>query len=197
MSDPQQQQMIQDAMKAIAQRRPGRTKLVYDKTKRTIVAVAEGAQSARALNITADDADMFAVATLSSRWLSDQWPRISRDHGIPIRFSSWDDGDALTQYDLGVQPSPADVEGTVILGEGEVRRMEFNCVSCGRTMCPSPIHPGLLHLTVKSIVLWDGATSTVAVHQLTLLLSMSSLRLLHVVLAFSKQPSSATRRCCL
>src|SRR5580693_2316084 len=118
MSDPQQQQMIQDAMKAIAQRRPGRTKLVYDKTERTIVAVAEGAQSARALNITADDADMFAVVTLSSRWLSDRWPLISRDRAIPIRLSSWDDGDALTQYDLGVQPSPSDIEGMVILGEG-------------------------------------------------------------------------------
>lgn len=118
MSDPQQQQMIQDAMKAIAQRRPGRTKLVYDKTKRTIVAVADGAQPARALNITADDADMFAVATLSSRWLSDRWATISRDHAVPIRFSSWDDGDALTQYDLGAQPSPSDIEGTVILGQG-------------------------------------------------------------------------------
>jgi len=40
-SDPQQQTMIRDAMKAIAERRPGRTKLVYDKTKRTIVAVAD------------------------------------------------------------------------------------------------------------------------------------------------------------
>jgi len=39
-TDPQQQQMIRDAMKAIAERKPGRTKLVYDKTKRTIVAVA-------------------------------------------------------------------------------------------------------------------------------------------------------------
>ena len=35
-----QQQMIQEAMKAIAERRPGRTKLVYDKAKRTIVAVS-------------------------------------------------------------------------------------------------------------------------------------------------------------
>ena len=39
MNDPQQQ-MIRDAMQAIAQRKPGKTKLVYDKTKRTIVAVA-------------------------------------------------------------------------------------------------------------------------------------------------------------
>ncbi len=66
-----QQQMIRDAMKSIAERKPGRTKLVYDKTKRTIVAVAAGTDAPRALNITADDADMFAIVTLSSQWLSD------------------------------------------------------------------------------------------------------------------------------
>lgn len=44
-TDPQQQQMIREAMKAIAERRPGRSKLVYDKTKRTIVAVSEGSQT--------------------------------------------------------------------------------------------------------------------------------------------------------
>ena len=76
-NDPQQQQMIREAMKSIAERKPGRTKLVYDKTKRTIVAVAEGTQAPRALNITADDADMFAVVTLSSRWLREHWPRVS------------------------------------------------------------------------------------------------------------------------
>jgi molybdopterin/thiamine biosynthesis adenylyltransferase len=104
-TDPQQQQMIREAMKAIAERRPGRSKLVYDKTKRTIVAVTEGSQTPRALNITAEDADMFAVATLSSRWLTDRWGIIIRDHMLPIRFSCWDDGDALTQSDLGAQPA--------------------------------------------------------------------------------------------
>jgi molybdopterin/thiamine biosynthesis adenylyltransferase len=117
MSDPQQQQMIRDAMKAIAERKPGRTKLVYDKTKRTIVAVAAGTEAPRALNITADDADMFAVATLSSQWLSDQWGTIMRTRMLPIRFSSWDDGDALTQCDLGPQPASPIVEGVVLLGE--------------------------------------------------------------------------------
>jgi hypothetical protein len=57
--DLQQQQMIREAMQAIAERRPGRTKLVYDKTRRTIVAVPAGSQPARALDITAEDADMF------------------------------------------------------------------------------------------------------------------------------------------
>ena len=103
INDPQRQ-MIQEAMKSIAERKPGRTKLVYDKTKRTIVAVSEGTQAPRALNITADDADMFAVATLSSRWLREHWPELKRDGSIAVALSSWDGGDALTQRDLGVQP---------------------------------------------------------------------------------------------
>lgn len=57
---PAQQQMIGEAMRAIAERRPGRTKLVYDKTRRTIVAVSAGSQVPRGLDITAEDADMFA-----------------------------------------------------------------------------------------------------------------------------------------
>lgn len=117
-TDPQQQQMIREAMKAIAERRPGRSKLVYDKTKRTIVAVTEGTQTPRALNITAEDADMFAVATLSSRWLSDRWGIVTRDRVLPIRFSCWDDGDALTQCDIGALRASSIVEGVVLLGEG-------------------------------------------------------------------------------
>ena len=116
-NDPQQQQMIREAMKSIAERKPGRTKLVYDKTKRTIVAVAEGTQAPRALNITADDADMFAVATLSSRWLRDRWPAIKQDGAVTVAMSSWDDGDALTQVDLGVLPSPAVARAAVLLGD--------------------------------------------------------------------------------
>ncbi len=119
-TDPQQQQMIREAMKAIAERRPGRSKLVYDKTKRTIVAIAEGAQPPRALNITADDADMFAVATLSSQWLANQWSIILRHRTLPIRFSSWDAGDALTQFELGPLPGSSVVEGVVLLGEEPV-----------------------------------------------------------------------------
>ena len=120
INDPKQQQMIQDAMKAIAERKPGRTKLVYDKTKRTIVAVAEGAQVLRALNITADDADMFAVVTLSSRWLREQWPKITRDRMVSALFSSWDEGDAFTQCGLGTQPSPSVIQGAVLLDDGKV-----------------------------------------------------------------------------
>jgi hypothetical protein len=73
MSNGDQRSMIRDAMQAIAQRKPGKSKLVYDKTKRTIVAVSEGVSAPQALNITADDADMFGVVTLSSGWLRDKW----------------------------------------------------------------------------------------------------------------------------
>lgn len=116
-NDPQQQQMIREAMKSIAERRPGRTKLVYDKAKKTIVAVAEGAQAPRALNITADDADMFAVATLSSRWLREHWQDAKRDGRLPLTLGAWDDGDALTQVELCVQPSCVLNSAAVLLDE--------------------------------------------------------------------------------
>ncbi|TFV48275.1 HesA/MoeB/ThiF family protein [Bradyrhizobium niftali] len=114
-NDPNQKAMIRDAMQAIASRKPGRSKLVYDKTKRTIVAVAEGAQVTKALNITADDADMFGVVTLSSEWLRANWPNLERAGSLPTTFSSWDDGDALTHSELCVQKSPQTVSGTVFL----------------------------------------------------------------------------------
>lgn len=114
-SDPQQQQMIRDAMKAIAERRPGRTKLVYDKTKRTIVAVAEGTEPPRALNITADDADMFGVITLSGQWLRDQWAQLSTGASVAARFTSWDDGDAYTHYELGPQGGPTVIDCTIAI----------------------------------------------------------------------------------
>jgi molybdopterin/thiamine biosynthesis adenylyltransferase len=115
--DPQQQQMIREAMKAIAERRAGRTKLVYNKDKRTIEAVSDSAQTPRALNITAEDADMFGVATLSSQWLRDRWSDLRRDRFAHARFNSWDDGDAFTQIDLGPASGPAIVEGIIVLDE--------------------------------------------------------------------------------
>ncbi len=54
-----QKEMIREAMEAIAARKPGRTKLVYDKNSRTIVAVSLTDQTVRGLNISAEDADMF------------------------------------------------------------------------------------------------------------------------------------------
>jgi molybdopterin/thiamine biosynthesis adenylyltransferase len=114
-----QSQIIREAMKAIAERKPGRSKLVYDKTKRTIVAVAEGSQTTQALNITADDADMFAVVTMSSEWLREKWPELKRAGLAPLTFSSWDDGDALTQSELCVQSSPTLVRGTLLLSRAQ------------------------------------------------------------------------------
>ncbi len=54
-------EMIKEAMQAIATRKPGRTKLVYDKTRRTIVAVSADNPTGNALNISPEDADMFGV----------------------------------------------------------------------------------------------------------------------------------------
>jgi len=118
-NDPVQRQMIRDAMQAIAERKPGRSKLVYDKTKRTIVAIAEGTQAPQALNITADDADMFGIVTLSSEWLREKWPDLKTAGFLPVRFSSWDDGDALIQAELCIQASPATVRGILLLGQHE------------------------------------------------------------------------------
>lgn len=55
-----QKEMIREAMQAIAQRKAGRSKLVYDKTRRTIVAVSVSDSTVRGLNIGAEDADMFS-----------------------------------------------------------------------------------------------------------------------------------------
>ncbi len=54
-----QKEMIKEAMQAIASRRPGRNKLVYDKTKKTIVAISSTDTTTPGLNITAEEADMF------------------------------------------------------------------------------------------------------------------------------------------
>src|ERR1700680_4233237 len=110
-----QQSMIRDAMKAIAERRPGKTKLIYDKAKRTIVAVAEGSQAPQALNISADDADMFGVVTLSIPWRRERWKEIVEGRSIAVRLSSWDQGDALTQVDFGPHLSPSSVAGNVAM----------------------------------------------------------------------------------
>lgn len=122
-TDPRQQQMIGEAMKAIAERRPGRTKLVYDKTKRTIIAVVDGAQAPRALNITADDADMFAVLTISADWLRSHWPELQSPSGLDTQFATWDNDDAFTHVDLGPQPGPSVVPAAIgmadVLGASE------------------------------------------------------------------------------
>lgn len=55
-----QKEMIREAMQAISQRKPGQSKLVYDKTLRTIVAVSTADDTVRGLNISAEDADMFS-----------------------------------------------------------------------------------------------------------------------------------------
>jgi molybdopterin/thiamine biosynthesis adenylyltransferase len=117
MSNGDQRSMIREAMQAIAQRKPGKSKLVYDKTKRTIVAVSEGVSTPKALNITADDADMFGVVTLSSGWLREKWPHLTKAGSLPVDFSSWDNGDALTQLELCIQGSGTQAPATLVFGQ--------------------------------------------------------------------------------
>ncbi len=57
-----QKEMIKEAMQAIAQRKPGRSKLVYDKASKTIVAVSNTGYVPTGLNISSEDADMFFVS---------------------------------------------------------------------------------------------------------------------------------------
>lgn len=117
MSD--QRSMIREAMQAIAQRKPGKSKLVYDKARRTIVAVAEGSHTPQALNITADDADMFGVVTLSAEWLRAKWPDLVATRSLPVDFSSWDEGDALTQVELCVQASASGAQARLVMDQGQ------------------------------------------------------------------------------
>ena len=52
---------IRVEMERIAQRRPGRTRLVYDRQRRTIVSVTDeqSVKQGEALGISAEDADMI------------------------------------------------------------------------------------------------------------------------------------------
>jgi hypothetical protein len=54
-----QKEQIREAMQSIAARRQGHNKLVYDKTKKTIVAISTTDYSTTGLNISAEEADMF------------------------------------------------------------------------------------------------------------------------------------------
>ena len=56
---PTQKEMINEAMQSIAQRKPGKTKLVYDKQRKTIVVVDTTTLVTAGLNISSEDADMF------------------------------------------------------------------------------------------------------------------------------------------
>lgn len=129
MSNGDQRSMIRDAMQAIAQRKPGKSRLVYDKTKRTIIAVSEGVSTPKALNITADDADMFGVVTLSSGWLREKWPHLTTAGSLPVDFSSWDDGDALTQLELCIQGSGTQAPATLVFGQQQASPGEGMVIS--------------------------------------------------------------------
>ncbi len=49
--------------------------------------------------------------------MTDRWATLRQERVVAVRFSSWDDGDALTQFELGPLPASSLIEGVVLLGE--------------------------------------------------------------------------------
>ena len=72
-----------------------------------------------ALNITADDADMFAVATLSSAWLREQWPQIVQEGWCIVPLQRVGRRRRAHPVRLGPLPSPTLVQGSVLLAGRE------------------------------------------------------------------------------
>ena len=102
-----QKEKIREAMQAIASRRPGRNKLVYDKTKKTIVAVSSyrlynnwleyyGRRSRYVLS---------TMITIPSEYLNTNWKKLVDNKILPIILSEWDDGDAYSLSSMGIFPS--------------------------------------------------------------------------------------------
>lgn len=117
-----QKEMIKEAMQAIATRKPGRSKLVYDKAKRTIVAVSVAEQTTTGLNITAEDADMFSrgIITITSEFLNDNWVKLFPNSILPTPLSEWDEGEAYTLASIGVAPSQKIIFAAIVLEDTEV-----------------------------------------------------------------------------
>ncbi|HUO00713.1 MAG TPA: ThiF family adenylyltransferase [Bradyrhizobium sp.] len=63
---------------------------------------------------------MFAVATLSSRWLREHWQQLKDDGHLGLTLGTWDDGDAFTQVELGVQPSCSLAKAILCLDDGDL-----------------------------------------------------------------------------
>lgn len=120
-----QKEMIKEAMEAIAGRKPGKNKLVYDKIKKTIVAVSiteQTEQKVTALNISAEDADMFSqkTITITSQYLNKNWEKLITDCILPIELYEWDEGDAYTLKSLGLSPGQKIISAAMVLEEKQI-----------------------------------------------------------------------------
>lgn len=51
---------IMAAMARIAKRRPGNSRLIYDKATKTIISVSRDGKKTKCLNVSNEDADMFS-----------------------------------------------------------------------------------------------------------------------------------------
>ena len=148
---PTQKEMIREAMQAIAQRRSGRTKLVYDKAKKTIVAVSTTDQISRGLNISSEDADMFcsSIVTITSDYLDGHWSQLVDTGILPTQLSEWDGGDAYTLSEIGPLPGHKRTLGAVVLEDVDVAdfsvviRLQKNHDEGGVYRCPTGTEYGI------------------------------------------------------
>ena len=148
---PTQKEMIREAMQAIAQRRSGRTKLVYDKAQKTIVAVSATDQPPRGLNISSEDADMFcsSIVTITSNYLDAHWSQLVDTGILPTQLSEWDEGDAYTLSELGPLPGHKRTFGAVVLEDIDVAdfpvviRLQKNHDEGGVYRCPNGTEYGI------------------------------------------------------
>ena len=148
---PTQKEMIREAMQAIAQRRSGRTKLVYDKAQKTIVAVSATDQPPRGLNISSEDADMFSssIVTITSDYLDAHWSQLLDTGILPTQLSEWDEGDAYTLSEIGSLPGHRRTFGAVVLEDIDVSdfpvviRLRKNHDEGGVYRCPNGAEYGV------------------------------------------------------
>jgi molybdopterin/thiamine biosynthesis adenylyltransferase len=165
---PTQKEMIKEAMQAIAQRKPGRSKLVYDKASKTIVAVSTIGTTPTGLNISSEDADMFGlfVITIATEYLNSNWGVLATNSFIPIKFSEWDDGDTYTPAEIGAISSHKLVGGAIVLEDAQVPDFPIKirlrqCSSDGRPnlyQCPDGTR---YEVTAEKLI--DGAIESVPV----------------------------------
>jgi len=122
-----QKEKIQEAMQAIAARRSGRNKLVYDKTRKTIVAVSTTDYTTTGLNISAEEADMFLceIITIPLEYLNNNWKKIADNKILPIILSEWDDGDVYSLSSIGKWPGQKEVYGAIVIGERDIKEYQI------------------------------------------------------------------------
>lgn len=60
------------------------------------------------------------MITITTEFLDSHWEVLSETSILPIQLSVWDNGDAYTQYDIGVLPNRKVALGAVVMGDVQV-----------------------------------------------------------------------------